>query len=314
MSAFKPSRKRSVLLRDVSYMKDGMEPPVSIGIPVRNGGSMIYGALDRIAKQTYGNLEIIISDNSSSDETAKICLDFALKDSRIKYYRQNTLINALDNFHFVLDQSSSQYFMWAAHDDRWSFNYVEVLLRKMIACPQASIAFSDVAIFHDHQRWEAAEVQPYDFELDHSIGYWRKIIHREYIRNGYLHIYGLIRKQALSGYYWPATEIGADRPMIYYLSCRGSFVRAEGTIFFCYKPLKPKTQKQKSIVYSLKSLGLFPYVRLSWSCAKAGVLAEKQEGRYRNVYAAFIVFVLKELKKKMLGYARSVKSVLGPAK
>jgi glycosyltransferase involved in cell wall biosynthesis len=114
-------------------------PKVSIGMPVYNGVSFIREALDSLMGQTFPDFELIISDNASTDGTTEICREYAKMDSRIIYTRQTTNIGAVANFDFVLDQAGGQYFMWAAHDDVWSRNFIEALLE--IVEHQEAIAF-----------------------------------------------------------------------------------------------------------------------------------------------------------------------------
>ena len=90
---------------------------VSIGMPVYNGEKYIRNALDSILGQTFTNFELIISDNASTDKTSEICLDYASKDSRISYYRNEKNIGAPKNYNRVFDLSSGEYFKWAAYDD-----------------------------------------------------------------------------------------------------------------------------------------------------------------------------------------------------
>jgi|694.fasta_scaffold03483_24 glycosyltransferase involved in cell wall biosynthesis len=104
---------------------------VSIGLPVFNGSAYLAEALDSICSQTHKSLEIIISDNASSDNTQEICMSFAQIDHRIHYYRQIENIGAANNFLFVSQQASAKYFMWAAADDLWHPQWVEELL---VAC------------------------------------------------------------------------------------------------------------------------------------------------------------------------------------
>lgn len=100
---------------------------ISVGMPVYNGDAFLKDALNSLLAQTYSNLEIIISDNCSTDKTRQICLEYEAKDSRIRYVRQAQNIGATANFNYVLRQARGEYFMWAAHDDRWSPNYVGLL-------------------------------------------------------------------------------------------------------------------------------------------------------------------------------------------
>ena len=97
---------------------------VSIGVPVFNGEKYLRECLNCLVNQSYLNLEIIISNNCSTDLTDSICLYFSNNDIRIKYFVQNELLETLENFQFVLENSTGDYFMWAACDDIWGTNFI----------------------------------------------------------------------------------------------------------------------------------------------------------------------------------------------
>jgi glycosyltransferase involved in cell wall biosynthesis len=93
-------------------------PPVAIGLPVYNGDKHIALTLDSILTQTFGDFELIISDNASTDRTEEICRDYAGRDSRIRYIRNPENLGASRNYNKVFEVSSGgKYFRWAAHDD-----------------------------------------------------------------------------------------------------------------------------------------------------------------------------------------------------
>jgi glycosyltransferase involved in cell wall biosynthesis len=99
-------------------MKMSVAPPVSVGMPVYNGAKHIATALDSILSQTFGDFELIISDNASTDRTEEICRAYATRDSRIRYIRNPENLGASPNFNKVFEVSSGgKYFRWAAHDD-----------------------------------------------------------------------------------------------------------------------------------------------------------------------------------------------------
>ena len=100
-------------------------PMVSIGMPIYSGERYIREALDSLLAQTFTDFELIISDNASSDRTESICREYAERDARIIYFRQEENIGAAGNFQFVLDRAQSDLFMWAAHDDVWAKNYLK---------------------------------------------------------------------------------------------------------------------------------------------------------------------------------------------
>jgi glycosyltransferase involved in cell wall biosynthesis len=109
-----------------------MKPLVSVGIPTYNRPEGLRRTLDKFTAQTYLNLEIIVSDNCSINPEVKIIAEeFAAKDSRIKYYRQDSNIGINLNFKFVLSKSSGKYFMWASDDDYFHECFIERLVVEM---------------------------------------------------------------------------------------------------------------------------------------------------------------------------------------
>lgn len=104
------------------------KPLVSIGLFVYNGERYIRKALDSLLAQDYENFELIISDNASTDKTQEICLDYAARDKRIRYYRNQRNMGIIGNANRVFELSTGEYFMWAAHDDYWDPRYIRSCL------------------------------------------------------------------------------------------------------------------------------------------------------------------------------------------
>ena len=283
-----------------------MENLVSFCIPVKNGMGNIERLIDSIFKQSYQNFEIIISDNNSDDDTAAICEKYQAEDDRVRYVRHNQTLSAADNFRFVFDQAGSEYFMWAAHDDRHSLNYVETLVGKLKNEQMASLVFSGVAIFHQTEKWHSTECKSYQLKSDEKCGFWNGLLVRDYIHSGYLHIYGLIRCSALEGYTWPSIEFGGDRPLLLFLWCRGSFISVPGTCFYCYKQEKKKTMDERALNISGKGMRNFAYTRLSWVSAQAAQKAEYLEGRRRNLYMIFVFLLILETSKQAYRFLRHI--------
>jgi glycosyltransferase involved in cell wall biosynthesis len=121
---------------------------VSIGIPVYNGTKTIKVAIDSLIKQTHKNIELIISDNNSCDDTFKICSLYAKADERIILFKQNSTLSPADNFKFVFDQSVGEYFMWAAADDYWFPDFIKENLQNLQNKDQFAGSISKV-IFKD---------------------------------------------------------------------------------------------------------------------------------------------------------------------
>jgi len=111
---------------------------VSVGMPVYNGAEFIAGAIQNILDQTFQDIEIVISDNGSTDETIDIIKGFS--DPRIKLVQQNSNIGPLPNFAFLTETCSSEYFLWRSYDDLSDVDYISVLLKKIEQNPGCSLA------------------------------------------------------------------------------------------------------------------------------------------------------------------------------
>jgi glycosyltransferase involved in cell wall biosynthesis len=131
-----------------------LKPLVSVGIPTFNRPDGLRRTLKCITNQTYSNLEIIVSDNCSpSFETESVTKEFSKNDSRIKFFRQSDNIGALSNFKFVLEQSTGDYFMWAADDDEWLPDFIKKMISiigtRSAAFCNYQVKQLDLNIIHD---------------------------------------------------------------------------------------------------------------------------------------------------------------------
>ena len=101
---------------------------VTIAIPTFNRASgNLACALQSAINQTYDNIEIIVSDNCSSDHTEQVIKQFA--DPRIQYIRHPENIGANANFNFCLSQAKGEYFLLLHDDDLIDEDFVSVCMK-----------------------------------------------------------------------------------------------------------------------------------------------------------------------------------------
>ena len=92
------------------------EIKISIIVPVYNGRKYIRTCLDSILNQTYKNIELIIINDGSTDETDKICKEYEIKDDRIKYlYKKNEGVSIARNL--GISQCTGSYILFVDCDD-----------------------------------------------------------------------------------------------------------------------------------------------------------------------------------------------------
>lgn len=116
-------------------------PRVTIGVPVWNGARHLGECLDSLLAQTYDDIEIVISDNASTDRTAEICLAYCARDERVSYHRQPRNVGAAANYNFLVGQARGELFKWAAHDDVCAPEFVERCVAALDGSPSDVLAF-----------------------------------------------------------------------------------------------------------------------------------------------------------------------------
>jgi glycosyltransferase involved in cell wall biosynthesis len=116
-------------------------PKVSIGMPVYNSEEYLREAIDSLCAQNFREFELIISDDGSTDCTEAICRDYEASDSRIRYIRRPCNLGMAVNYNFLLQEATGQYFMWAAHDDRWDKEFLATLVRALDLNADCTSAF-----------------------------------------------------------------------------------------------------------------------------------------------------------------------------
>lgn len=100
-----------------SLATDAGTTRVGIGLPVLNGGAYLAESLESLLAQTYGDFELVVSDNGSTDDTEEICREFARRDDRVRYLRTTVNRGAAWNYEHVFRETTGPYFRWATHDD-----------------------------------------------------------------------------------------------------------------------------------------------------------------------------------------------------
>ena len=209
-------------------MEKANYPLVSIGMPVFNGEKSLAQALDSLLKQDYTNLEIIISDNGSTDHTPEICQEFLKKDSRIKYYHSPENLGSNWNFNRVFNLSSGEYFMWAAHDDLRDLSFVRACVEKLEQFPEAVLCHTHTSIFIENrkERLVVANLDSFD-GVTGLVGRYRETLkHFPAVA-----IYGVYRSAALKKTHIFERAIATDLAFIQELSIYGSFVQVPEILF-----------------------------------------------------------------------------------
>jgi glycosyltransferase involved in cell wall biosynthesis len=131
-------------------------PSVTIGLPVYNGEQYLEAAVRSLLAQTYGDFELILSDNASTDRTPDICRMFAELDDRVQYCRNDVNIGSAGNHTRTVELAQSPLFKWAGCDDLYAPTYLDCCVAALsashavLAYPQTIVIDEEGNIVRNH--------------------------------------------------------------------------------------------------------------------------------------------------------------------
>ena len=124
-----------------------MAEKITVIVPVYNVENYLDKCLDSLVNQTYKNLEIIVINDGSTDNSGIICQEYAQKDNRIVYIeKENGGQSEARNM--GLDRITGSYVTFVDSDDWVELNYVENLYKKITEY-QADIAVGNYYSFNE---------------------------------------------------------------------------------------------------------------------------------------------------------------------
>lgn len=205
-------------------------PKVSIGIPVFNGASTLAKTIAAAINQDYTNLEIIISDNCSTDDTQAIAEGFQSKDSRIRYIRQDQNYGMTANYNKVFEYATGEFFMWAAHDDQHESTFISKCLPFLMSQPEAGLCVPRTQTYF---RGEVCWVS----SMKTFTGIQSRIkLYKETLKHfPAVGVYGLYRTSKVAKTNLLRKFMGADLVFVQDLTLHGNIVICEDILFSYYE-------------------------------------------------------------------------------
>ncbi len=106
------------------------QPLVSIVMCTYNGEKYLHPQIGSVLSQTYSNLELIIVDDASTDNTVQILEDYRIKDNRVKYFVNEKNLGYNKNFEKAIFLASGDYIATCDQDDIWAASKIEVMMNE----------------------------------------------------------------------------------------------------------------------------------------------------------------------------------------
>jgi glycosyltransferase involved in cell wall biosynthesis len=167
---------------------------VSIGIPTFNRAASLRRALASALAQTAPDVEVVVSDNASTDQTPEICREFARSHPRLRILRQAVNAGPTPNFRRVLEAATGEYFMWLGDDDWLDPRYVESCLESFRLNPAATLVVG-ATTFHDPDGGVVAEQPPREYRQRSAMARVCRYLVTVRDNSGF---YGLMRRRELA--------------------------------------------------------------------------------------------------------------------
>jgi glycosyltransferase involved in cell wall biosynthesis len=208
-------------------------PRVSIGMPVYNGENYLRESLTSILSQTFQDFELIISDNASTDSTETICREYAAKDGRVRYYRNDNNIGAGPNHNRVFELARGEYFKWAAYDDICAPDFLSKAVATLDSNPRCVLCYARAVIVDKHGN----KIRDYNEELNLPFSAPHERFRHYHDAFSYDFgrcnpIYGLIKTSVLKKTPLIASYTASDMILLGELALYGEFNELSEPLFF----------------------------------------------------------------------------------
>lgn len=219
------------------------QPLVSIGVPIHNEAQYLSETLDSLLGQDYENIEVVISDNASTDDTEDTCLAYVSRDKRIRYYREAMNRGSLYNFDRVLRLSAGKYFMWASGHDLRAPSLIRRCVQALEERPELVLCYPRTLLLpfgggpSREMNWDTLETTglPPAKRLKH-------VVMRLSYGNA---IYGVVRSAALERITLDARN-WTDLSLLGQLSLQGEFHQIEDRLFFRRENRSPVSREENA--------------------------------------------------------------------
>lgn len=186
-------------------------------------------SLDALLGQSHTDLELIISDNASTDATPEICKEYARRDTRVRCFRQKRNFGAPANWNFVAGQARGYYFKWAAASDLCHRDMLSKCLEPLEADDGVALSFARTA-FIDADGRVVGDPAP-DFAVldERPSDRFRRVCHELQLNNAQS---GLVRLSALRRTRLDRLYPHGDRVLMAELALQGKFVLLDEVLLY----------------------------------------------------------------------------------
>lgn len=200
---------------------------VTVAMPLFNEEKYIQNTLESVIGQSYDNLEILISDNASTDGTGAVCRDYARRDRRIKYHCQEENIGAAENYFYLVNRAQGEYFVTISGHDKWSPNLVAECVKLLTDIPTATVAYGTPVWIGEQGEFINKKAGWYDSRGCNVISRFFSVFWGD--MNPVL---GVFRRDKLPHFAMRDSFVGLDLALLADMAIKGEFLHATRAVFY----------------------------------------------------------------------------------
>lgn len=119
-------------------------PLVTVAIPLYRSKLFQQTIINNLERLTYPNLEILISDRHSEDNTLDVLAQRYAADARFSFFKSRDQVSWVEHYNLLLEAATGKYMMWMPHDDTFPSVYVPLLVECLENSPDVILAFGRV--------------------------------------------------------------------------------------------------------------------------------------------------------------------------
>lgn len=162
---------------------------VSVIMPVFNSERFISNSIDSVLSQTFKNIELIIVDDCSTDNTVNIINNYAKKDKRIKLILKDKNTGVADSRNLAISESKGKYIAFIDSDDVWYNNKIEkqVIVAENTSCDIVYCSYSMIDEYgnKNHNDFIVSETTNYEDMLVRSVFSCSTVLLKKSVANNY---------------------------------------------------------------------------------------------------------------------------------
>ncbi|MDB5047963.1 MAG: glycosyl transferase [Fibrobacteres bacterium] len=205
-------------------------------MPIYNSERHLRQALDSLLGQTLRDFELIVSDNASTDGTGAICAEYAQRDKRVRYIRQERNIGAPRNWNAVLHPARGEFFKWASGNDYCSPDSLALCVEAMQREPDITLCYGHTELIDNDGNSLGAYPGDLDINDPRPSDRFKKLLNGVGLNNAQQ---GVIRTSVLRRTGLDRLYPGGDIPLMSELALYGRLTLLPGVML--YRRFSPDT-------------------------------------------------------------------------